>query len=752
MSKALELAKFGRETPPVGVVVGDSDTQTLSGKTFSDSPVLSSGIVDGVAYLNGSKGLTTSSNLTFNGTLLTVSDIRDSSLTAGRITYAGVAGNLVDSAALTFDGTAITLGGSAPRLLSNMSGTQSTRFAIQNSTANGNTRVFLYPNGTGTISAVNGTNNSDPSAVNFQAFDLAVIGTTDVRLSSNATGSATPLPLTFYTNGFEQMRLTNTGLGIGTNSPAVRLHVASSTGNGVVRIDSAGGTSQADLTFGAFGFAAVAGVRFEDSNTLLRMYADAARSIAFNTNGFERARIDSSGRLGVGTNSPAHRIHVVGSGEDQAEVQSQNTSTAGNSRGSMRVRSATSTFGGGLMMTNGTDSAYPISSLCLYNYDNQALVFGTNNTERARIDSSGRLMVGRTTSPRGERLVVDSNGGDVAYNSVFMNSSASSTVYSATTWTHGEVGTALGYVGVGGSAVGNTSFRSSFVVGTQNSNPLVFNTTDTERMRITSSGNVGVGTNAPAYRMVVQDSLGETILGLNNTSANGRHYLLISGGSTGSYAGGRFGLYSVTNGVDLLAATTSTASTAGGTTGNGVGFSNAGFWVDRGWGDYPSITVCNNNYSGNSNQTQLRIHGTNATWASYPSGSGGDFSCSLFIDGTYQSGSDRRYKTNITVIENAIDKVLSMTGKRFQTINSLGEVETGFSQNSFRFGFIAQDLQAAGLDELYKHNIDEDDGTDGFNKAYSVEYDAIVPVLVNAIKEQQDIINSLKARLDAANL
>jgi hypothetical protein len=121
----------------------------------------------------------------------------------------------------------------------------------------------------------------------------------------------------------------------------------------------------------------------------------------------------------------------------------------------------------------------------------------------------------------------------------------------------------------------------------------------------------------------------------------------------------------------------------------------------------------------------------------------------MYIDGTYQSASDRRYKTNITVIENALDKVLSMTGKRFQTINSRGEIESGFSENSFRFGFIAQDLQAAGLDELYKHNVDEDDGTDGFNKAYSVEYDAVVPMLVNAIKEQQAIITALTARVTA---
>ena len=42
MSKALELAKFGRETIPTGAVVGDSDTQSLSNKTFTTDTVFSS--------------------------------------------------------------------------------------------------------------------------------------------------------------------------------------------------------------------------------------------------------------------------------------------------------------------------------------------------------------------------------------------------------------------------------------------------------------------------------------------------------------------------------------------------------------------------------------------------------------------------------------------------------------------------------------------------------------------------------------
>ena len=414
--------------------------------------------------------------------------------------------------------------------------------------------------------------------------------------------------------------------------------------------------------------------------------------------------------LGVGTASPGARLQVeaaAGSGGGDVAIRLRD-STSTNTLQMIRT-GATYSYGG---MGGNEGALYSANTLTLCADSSGPIKFATNGSEQMRLTSTG-LGIG-TSSPSFPLDVA----GAARSNSWIARANTSAPTADAFIYRPAD-------------------------------NTLGFGTANTERARITSAGNFGVGTTAPAYRCVVQDSAGETIFGINNTSSGGRHYLLISGGSGGSYAGGRFGLYSVTNGIDLFAATTSTASTAGGTTGNGAGFANAGLWFDRGWGDYPSISVCSNNYAGNTNQSQLRIHGTNTTWYTYPSASGSDFSCSLFIDGTYQTGSDRRFKTNITEIDNALEKVLSMTGKRFQTVNRIGEVETNASQNGFRFGFIAQDLQAAGLDELYKHNVDEDDGTDGFNKAYCVEYDAVAPLLVNAIKEQQDIITALTARIAA---
>jgi len=264
-----------------------------------------------------------------------------------------------------------------------------------------------------------------------------------------------------------------------------------------------------------------------------------------------------------------------------------------------------------------------------------------------------------------------------------------------------------------------------------------------------ASGNVGIGTNNPTQRLVVENSTAETMFQIKNTSTNGKAYDLISGGSGGNFSGGRFGLYSRTDATELLSATSNTGATSGGTTGKGVGFAHAGVWFDRGWGDFPTLTVTTNNVSGNTNQSQLRLQGTNSSWLSYPAAAGSDFSCSMFIDGTYQTGSDRRFKTNITDIDGALAKVMSITGKRFQTTTRDGSIVTGGTENNYRYGFIAQDLQAAQLDELYKHNIAEDDNTEGYNKAYSVEYDAVIPLLVNAIKELKAIVDAQGAEIAA---
>jgi len=63
-----------------------------------------------IPYGQGTTTPTQSANLTFNGTTLIANDITDSSLTSGRVTYAGTGGNLRDASNFTYDGTNLVAG------------------------------------------------------------------------------------------------------------------------------------------------------------------------------------------------------------------------------------------------------------------------------------------------------------------------------------------------------------------------------------------------------------------------------------------------------------------------------------------------------------------------------------------------------------------------------------------------------------------------------------------------------------------
>jgi hypothetical protein len=283
-----------------------------------------------------------------------------------------------------------------------------------------------------------------------------------------------------------------------------------------------------------------------------------------------------------------------------------------------------------------------------------------------------------------------------------------------------------------------------------------------------SNGRVGIGTATPTYKLDVNgyvrcNSRAEGFLitldgaTWDNTrwwQDGASTYLDFGGMESGFKIRGNndnsnpFGSQTYTEQLKIMPRT-GTGSTFG--TG-GVAFAMAGCAIDRTWDNYPCISVFN--VAGNSAtlQGEFRVHGAAMSYASYPDASGADFSVNFRIDGATYFTSDKRAKSNITSITDALDIVMKLDGKRFQRINNNGDVQEHVSENSYKFGFIAQDLQAEKIDELYLHYPNEDDGTDNYNNSYSVDYASLVAVLVNAMKDQQAQINLLKSRLDAHGL
>ncbi len=103
--------------------------------------------------------------------------------------------------------------------------------------------------------------------------------------------------------------------------------------------------------------------------------------------------------------------------------------------------------------------------------------------------------------------------------------------------------------------------------------------------------------------------------------------------------------------------------------------------------------------------------------------------------GTIGVCSDERYKKNIETITNALALLEKMRGVNFNWRTS--EFPDRKFSDAEQVGFIAQELKEV-LPELVSQ------GSDGF---YSVDYSRLTPVLVEAVKEQQKEITSLKSEM-----
>jgi hypothetical protein len=162
--------------------------------------------------------------------------------------------------------------------------------------------------------------------------------------------------VTVETSGAERLRVTSAGLvGIGTASPGAILELNAGT-NSDIRVNT---SASGYLQLGQFSNGAFIGTSSTDAT---------AGILRFGTGGTTRATIDSSGNVGFGLTSPSYKVHASGY---LASTAQGTTSLFGSD--------STGTFVGN---TSATAPVY----------------FWTNGAERARIDSSGNLLVA-TTAP-----------------------------------------------------------------------------------------------------------------------------------------------------------------------------------------------------------------------------------------------------------------------------------------------------------------------------------------------------------------
>ena len=132
--------------------------------------------------------------------------------------------------------------------------------------------------------------------------------------------------------------------------------------------------------------------------------------------------------------------------------------------------------------------------------------------------------------------------------------------------------------------------------------------------------------------------------------------------------------------------------------------------------------------------------------------SGGSFGGTISVTGDISAtgdiisgASDERLKENIEPINNAIEKVKQIKGVTFDWINNIEEI-VGTQWNSERHaGVFAQDVQKV-LPEVVQNapfDLDENKKSKSGKDYLTVKYEHLVPLLIEAIKEQQKQIDKL---------
>ena len=231
-------------------------------------------------------------------------------------------------------------------------------------------------------------------------------------------------------------------VGIGTTSPGYKLSVSGNIG----------------LTDGvSTGLLALVGGNYYIQNT-------GAYSTVFQTNGAERMRITSTGNVGIGTTSPSRPLSVY-------------RSTAGSAANFLHYTDATAFAG----LYIDVDNVNNIVELNASGDTASTMAFQTGNAERMRITTTGSVGIG-TTSPdsfnsEARNLVVNGSG-DVGISIATTTTTGNSSVVFAD--------------GTGGTA----GYRGRLKYG-HATDYMAFFTAAAERLRITSAGNVGIGTTSP---------------------------------------------------------------------------------------------------------------------------------------------------------------------------------------------------------------------------------------------------------------
>jgi len=425
------------------------------------------------------------------------------------------------------------------------------------------------------------------------------------------------------------------------------------------------------------------------------MYLPATNSVGISTAGTNAVYIDASQNVGIGTTSPQSCLQVagaLGTAPTGAGVHMGITSTFA----SIQLNGDASTGSIIDFSTSGTDYLGRI----LYNNASNYFTFSTNNIERMRIDSSGNVGIGTSSPVAAAKMTVQGGGA---------NGTGGIRLLSDNIYSNGA-----NYVAYGRRSDGNSSggFAPGVLLARVNSAPAA----------ITSGINLGRVAFGGSY---------------DGTDANVVYGAQIAGYSSGTYS-------STSAATDLVFFTTPSGTAGGTTTGT------ANFGTERMRIDSSGNLLVGTDTTSNTNGVVITKGGAagGGIIQLYKTASGSTNGTLNYYGTTYVGGIN--YDNTSTSLATSSDirlkKDVIDAPSAINVTTSIRVVSHGWKHDeaTVRYGFVAQELINVAPEAV----MQGDDGEE-IEKTWTVDYARLVPMLVKTIQEQQALITTLTARIEA---
>ena len=572
---------------------------------------------------------------------------------------------------------------------------------------------------------------------NFNASNVSLSGNLTVS-SGNATGGGIILAddgdIVDLNDGYCAMRFSN----------GVRIYSGNRTGNAVITLGSNGTITVGSVSATSYAFNS-------PGDTDGGMYSDVDGNIFFKTNNAERLRINSDGNVVAAKNITATIFNGslngnAGSVTDGFYTTSSfnlgTTSIAVNRAPAAQTLSGVSIDGSSASCTGNAATATNVAysgltgTVPTWNQNttgSSASCTGNANTVTSGFYTTSSFNLGTTS------IAVNRPSAAQTLSGVSIDGSSASCTGNSVT-----ANTAAGLSGTPNITVGSVSAKSYAFNSPGDTDGgmysdadgnIFFKTNNAERLRINSDGNV----------IVQKDITATTFNGSLNGNAATATNVAYSGltgtvptwnqNTTGSSASCTGNANTVTNGV----------YTSGNQTisGNLIINNSSPTLYLKDTDNNSAMIHCNSNFlyflrGAIDSTTWTQVGGQ---WPLYLNLTNNDavFGKNVSAVGDVTAYvSDERLKENIQPLENALDKVLTLNGFTYN-FNETGQ-SLGFDGTETHAGVSAQQVQAVLPEAVKPAPVD--------SNYLTVQYEKLVPLLIEAIKEQQGTITNLQNRIE----